>query len=269
MDDLVRVEVWIPRTRISELYDLASKWTQSTAVLRSATVGGELPRLASPSAEETGTLEVPSLRGWDEGPSQFRIRDAQLLLRLISLNARRIVEFLSEHPGRGFSADEVANALNLPGVSSFTGTLASIGTRSRALRRTTPIRYETRDDGAKYSIEPDVAESFRTAIEGDTQLSDQSQQIREYEKILDDWTGTRHNILERLKQLRENRTPDGDQKTERELALGENELALIDKRIAEMNARIAGLLETRKKEITNLRLREPLETLSREGSRRE
>ncbi len=228
VDDLVRVEVWIPRNRISELYDSASRWTRETPAPRTPTAD-RTEETAGPDGMQAGAL-----LGWDEGPIAMRQMDAHRLMNTVSPNARRIVEYLSDHPGESFSAGEIAQTLDLSGVSSFTGTLASIGNRSRTLRRITPIRYETGDDGGKYSMDSDIAKYFRGAKERVKERAEQRKRFQDYELAITELIRSRERILEQL-NLQKKNTSRIDEKIVKD---GERELARINEQIAELEASI-------------------------------
>lgn len=213
MDEWVQVEVWLPKRRIPDLYETVSQWTKSAIASGPATDEQELqPLLAEPPA-----------RSWDEGSPGLRLRDATRVIALLSPNAQKIVRFLSANPGRRYAASEIADALDLSGSAAFTGTLGSVGARSKTVRRTTPIRYEAGEDGGRYWMEPDTAQLFHRVVE----VHDNNRmRIQEYEVRM-------AALLEQKAHLEAEIERDRD-----ELAL--EQLARINTEIANLEASIRG-----------------------------
>src|SRR5215213_273568 len=121
--------------------------------LRESTDPSPRPRLVAPH-------EGAEPRTWEEGDDGERVADALIVYDKLSKGAKKIVDVLVDLPGEDISGESLASRLGLSG-DQLTGTLASIGIRSKGVNRKVPFRYSPGPHGGTYSIEPTVATLFR------------------------------------------------------------------------------------------------------------
>lgn len=192
-DDIVQIQVPVPRTRLPEFYEWFSVWLQADALSKDVrdwrwrsfvaneSKGGwragnlskakrrETPTLAFRfDQDEAGAYPIEIQRPWHEYGSESdewngdELADAIYVYDKLSLNARRIIDLLLDHPGTPALGEVLGRHLFLS-PSQLTGTLASVGLRSKAVRREVPFRYKPGPNGGEYWIEPDVASLFNWA----------------------------------------------------------------------------------------------------------
>jgi hypothetical protein len=101
-------------------------------------------------------------RPWNEKLSADDIADALLIYDRLSAGAKKILDILLDRAGEKVSGESVAKELGVS-QAQLTGTLASIGIRSKAVRRAVPFHYESGTDGGRYWVEPEIATLFAWA----------------------------------------------------------------------------------------------------------
>jgi hypothetical protein len=90
------------------------------------------------------------------------LADAINVYDKLSYGAKLIFDRLLDSPGERVSGESLARELKLS-QAQLTGTLASVGLRSKAVRREVPFRYRSGAEGGQYWLEPDVTALFTWA----------------------------------------------------------------------------------------------------------
>src|SRR5215213_4012064 len=145
--DLVSLQVLVPRDRIAEFYEIHSRWLRGEAD-------------PAPQYRLIALHEGDEPRTWTEGYQGELVADALIAYDKLSKGAIRILDALIEMPGAEVSGDRLARLVDLDG-DQLTGTLASVGMRSKGVNRQMPIRYTPGPDCGTYVVEPEVASLFR------------------------------------------------------------------------------------------------------------
>jgi hypothetical protein len=145
--ELVSLQVLVPRDRIAEFYEMHSRWLR-----------GEADQ--TPQHRLIALHEGDEPRTWTEGYQGELVADALIVYDKLSKGAKRILDALIEMPGAEVSGDQLASLVDLGG-DQLTGTLASLGVRSKGVNRQMPIRYTRGPHGGTYVVEPEVGSLFR------------------------------------------------------------------------------------------------------------
>jgi len=151
MEELIAVQVMVPRGRLGAFHEFFGRWYQGTIDQLIARGDG-----AGPGISE---------RPWANGTEDDQIQDAKYVYERISVDARRIVDYWLEHPGIPVKGRMLANQLNLAGSNAIPGTLSSLGRRSKEVGRKHPYTSEPDYGGGSFWMEPVIAEVFRRARE--------------------------------------------------------------------------------------------------------
>jgi hypothetical protein len=169
---LVEVQVLVPRERLPEFYERHARWLREgtervpspwepldeTTSRVIADVGIE-PGIEARDPEEQ---RLWSERPWDGVRDPSDIADALLIYDRLSAGAKKIFDTLLDREGQDVSGESLAKELGVS-QAQLTGTLASIGIRSKAVRRAVPFHYESGMDGGRYWVEPEIAGLFNWA----------------------------------------------------------------------------------------------------------
>jgi hypothetical protein len=158
------VTVKVPEARLGEFYADFGRWLHGAA---------------SAALEEPPPGPVPDdspvdggSRPWELGSIEERMVDAAELYDGISIGAREALDYLIGRAGTWVPDTAFAEALGLAGPLAVAGTLASVSTRARHLRRDLPYQYlrsqNAIDSKGEYRIPQATAtllEQTRTAIQ--------------------------------------------------------------------------------------------------------
>jgi hypothetical protein len=148
MNKWVSVQIPIPGSRVPEFFEMFGRWIRELEPTRD-----ERPKQGPKIA----------FSSWQDGSEDQQRQDAQYVYTRVSSAARAILDYWLDHPGTPVSGEDLSAALGFAGPHVISGTLASLGHRSRAVHRELPFRYEPAPGGGKYWIEPDVAKLFTAA----------------------------------------------------------------------------------------------------------
>ncbi|MDP9370324.1 MAG: DUF6416 domain-containing protein [Chloroflexota bacterium] len=150
MESWVPVQIPIPGDRVEEFFDLFGRWLQSpTAAPRPVGNGASTDQVAA--------------QPWLVGDQDESLRDARFVYWRASAAARAILDYWLEHPETPISGADLSSRLGFSGPQVISGTLASVGLRSKAVGRELPFRYEASPGGGQYWMQADLVALFRAA----------------------------------------------------------------------------------------------------------
>jgi len=145
---MIGVTVLVPEDRVADFYEMFGRWLGGAEGMN---IREEDPR---------------ELVQWSNSGEDVAL--ARTVWGKLSPRAQAVFKFLMEAPGQRFTAEELADTLDIPnGKYGVAGALAWPGRHSYAVGRWLPVRYEKGPvgDGALYWMEPEVGALFRRVIE--------------------------------------------------------------------------------------------------------
>ena len=150
MESWVPVQIPIPHDRVAEFFELFGRWLQPPAAV------------TLPGGNGASTDQVAA-RPWLAGDRDESLRDARFVYWRASAAARTILDHWLDHPETPISGADLSAHLGFAGAQVISGTLASVGLRSKAVGRELPFRYEASPGGGQYWMQADLVELFRAA----------------------------------------------------------------------------------------------------------
>lgn len=154
---MVDITVPVPDERTAEFYRFFGAWLAGSLTLAEDAFGG------FQSHEQTSQ---PQLQPW--GNTEADLADAAKLWAKFSSRARAMFNLLIDNPGKEFSGEEIAEAVDIPnGAHGVAGVLAWPGRHGYKLRRGLPSDWRWDEDRLEglYGMSEQRAALFKAARE--------------------------------------------------------------------------------------------------------